>query len=321
MVSTTAILTLAVAFFGLVKASPINLGPDVEVELDKRQSKPTFFIKSKTITGTCLGTTSTPANGVPLYHIPCTDPNNKFNGAWEIAPGNNQGVKLAGTNFCLDAGSNPYNGGPAKLWTCLTVPQQTWYLTNDQHIAITNGNQCLSSNGQGCGNGGCAPGTSNCGNDQAQVWDVVPTSGGGGGGGGNPPSSGVGIHFNGDNSRCIRPGTRAAGDGAQLYMGNCLGANDPFASLQYYDIQRGSTKVKLTGSNLCLGVPPNVKNGDLARLYTCADTGNQRFYYTGPGDDHIALEGGSVCLDVKREDGNTLQFWQCSSNNQQKFTL
>lgn len=52
MVSTTAILTLAITFFGVVKASPINLGPDVEVELDKRQSKPTFFIKSKTITGT-----------------------------------------------------------------------------------------------------------------------------------------------------------------------------------------------------------------------------------------------------------------------------
>lgn len=57
----------------------------------------------------CLGTTSTPANGVPLYHIPCTDPNNKFNGAWEIAPGNNQGVKLSGTNFCLDAGSSEFH--------------------------------------------------------------------------------------------------------------------------------------------------------------------------------------------------------------------
>lgn len=52
MISTTSVLTLALAFFGAVaQASPV-LGPGVEIEMNKRQVQPTFFIKSRTITGT-----------------------------------------------------------------------------------------------------------------------------------------------------------------------------------------------------------------------------------------------------------------------------
>ncbi len=73
---------------------------------------------------------------------------------WDISGGDNVGVKLSGTNFCLDAGSSEYNAGnserradetkilcrcsfhtdpgnniAAKIWTCLAVPQQRWWFS------------------------------------------------------------------------------------------------------------------------------------------------------------------------------------------------
>ena len=52
----------------------------------------------------CLGvpTGTTPADGTALYNIPC---NSALTG-FEIAKGDNQVVRLTGTNFCLDAGSS-----------------------------------------------------------------------------------------------------------------------------------------------------------------------------------------------------------------------
>lgn len=52
----------------------------------------------------CLGvpTGTTPGDGTPLYNIPCASAATGF----EIAKGDNQVVRLTGTNFCLDAGSS-----------------------------------------------------------------------------------------------------------------------------------------------------------------------------------------------------------------------
>jgi hypothetical protein len=47
-------------------------------------------------------------------------------------------------NRCLDAGVNSTNGAPGKVYTCYSgASQQRWYLTGDNHIAVTGGNQCL----------------------------------------------------------------------------------------------------------------------------------------------------------------------------------
>jgi hypothetical protein len=43
----------------------------------------------------------------------------------------------------------------------------------------------------------------------------------------------------------------------------------------------------------------------------------QTWYYTDDPDNHIAITGGTQCLDLKREDGTTVQTWQCASNPQQ----
>ncbi|KAF8999270.1 ricin B lectin domain-containing protein [Cyathus striatus] len=53
-------------------------------------------------------------------------------------------VRLAGTNFCLDAGSSPANGVGMKIWQCYdNLPAQQWYYTGDNRISLENRGQCL----------------------------------------------------------------------------------------------------------------------------------------------------------------------------------
>ncbi|RDB27190.1 Endo-1,4-beta-xylanase A [Hypsizygus marmoreus] len=62
---------------------------------------------------------------------------------WVIGRANTK-VQLAGTNFCLDAGSTPGNGVGAKIWTCYdNLPAQAWYYTDDNRIALTDQGLCL----------------------------------------------------------------------------------------------------------------------------------------------------------------------------------
>jgi hypothetical protein len=83
---------------------------------------------------------------------------------WVIARGSTT-VKLAGTNFCFDAGSNPGNGVKAKIYTvshfhlvrpvglelmreCYAgLAAQTWYFTDDNRIAVQGKGQCLDLTG------------------------------------------------------------------------------------------------------------------------------------------------------------------------------
>ncbi|KAF9529141.1 G-X-X-X-Q-X-W domain-containing protein [Crepidotus variabilis] len=49
-------------------------------------------------------------------------------------------VRVAGTNFCLDAGSTPANAVGMKIWTCYdNLPAQQWFYTDDNRIALQNG--------------------------------------------------------------------------------------------------------------------------------------------------------------------------------------
>lgn len=92
-----------------------------------------------------VGATSTsqPGNDSPLTIGLCTTPNafNKF----DIVFGDQQGIKLTGTNFCLDAGLPPMTGGPAKLYTCLTG---TWSApARIFKRRLTSSGQCRNSDG------------------------------------------------------------------------------------------------------------------------------------------------------------------------------
>lgn len=54
--------------------------------------------------------------------------------------------QVAGTNFCVDAGVNPGNGSKLHLWQCYQgLPQQQWYWTNDNRIALTGQGECATT--------------------------------------------------------------------------------------------------------------------------------------------------------------------------------
>jgi len=51
-----------------------------------------------------------------------SDCNNSANQRWTLVKGSTS-VKLAGSNFCLDGGSNPGNGAQAKVYTVSHLAQ------------------------------------------------------------------------------------------------------------------------------------------------------------------------------------------------------
>jgi len=62
---------------------------------------------------------------------------------WWIFNGSTK-VRLAGTNFCLDAGTYPSNNTPMKIYTCYdNLKAQQWYYTNDKRIALEGQGFCL----------------------------------------------------------------------------------------------------------------------------------------------------------------------------------
>ncbi|KAF7440069.1 hypothetical protein PC9H_000412 [Pleurotus ostreatus] len=83
---------------------------------------------------------NTLANGTPVQIYDC---NGTGAQKWAISRGQTH-VRLAGTNFCLDAGSRPGNGVGMKIWTCFdNLPAQEWYYTGDNRIALFNKGLCL----------------------------------------------------------------------------------------------------------------------------------------------------------------------------------
>ncbi|WWC69835.1 uncharacterized protein I206_103778 [Kwoniella pini CBS 10737] len=150
---------IAVPLLALVNASPV----------EKR------FTSAKIVSGRdglCLGVTKAGV-GSPVVSVACSNANYLTN--WDINPGSGS-VILSGTGLALDAGSTPGNNGALKVWTSYPgLYQQTWYLTGDNRIAITGGNQCLDEGVNGIQTYQCTTGNTN------QVFNV--------GGGGPSPSS------------------------------------------------------------------------------------------------------------------------------------
>ncbi|KAF9446432.1 carbohydrate-binding module family 13 protein, partial [Macrolepiota fuliginosa MF-IS2] len=79
-------------------------------------------------------------DGTPVEIYDCNGTNAQN---WVIQPGTTR-VKVAGQNFCLDAGADPLDGTKMKIWTCYPdLPAQTWYYTDDKRIALKHQGQCL----------------------------------------------------------------------------------------------------------------------------------------------------------------------------------
>lgn len=80
-------------------------------------------------------------------------------------------IRVANTNFCLDAGSSPGNGIGMKIWTCYdNLPAQQFYRTDDLRFAVEGKGQCLDLT-DGSLNNGRQTQTWQCGNGNTnQVW-------------------------------------------------------------------------------------------------------------------------------------------------------
>ncbi|KAH6885084.1 carbohydrate-binding module family 13 protein [Coprinopsis sp. MPI-PUGE-AT-0042] len=81
------------------------------------------------------------ANGTAVQIFNCME-GSKFQN-WVINNGSTK-VQLAGTQFCLDAGSAPANGVGLKVWQCYdALPAQQWYFTTDNRIALEGQGLCV----------------------------------------------------------------------------------------------------------------------------------------------------------------------------------
>ncbi|CAD6585778.1 MAG: hypothetical protein TREMPRED_004236 [Tremellales sp. Tagirdzhanova-0007] len=115
--------------------------------------------------GKCLSLSVTapfPSNGAEVFTEPCSAAS-----LWDIDEGSGSILLAAHTGFALDAGSNPQNNGGLKVWQSYPgLFQQTWYLTGDNRIAITGGNQCLDEDATNVQIYQCTTGNTN------QVWYI-----------------------------------------------------------------------------------------------------------------------------------------------------
>ncbi|WWC59783.1 uncharacterized protein I303_102345 [Kwoniella dejecticola CBS 10117] len=101
-------------------------------------------------------------NGTPVVAVNCSQA-----ARWNINPGSGS-VILYGTNYALDAGLGTQNNEGVKLWTSYPgLFQQTWYLTNDNRIALSGGNQCLDEGLNGPQTYQCTTGNTN------QIWYIL----------------------------------------------------------------------------------------------------------------------------------------------------
>lgn len=277
---------------------------------------------------------------------------------WDITFGDNPSIQISGTNYCLDAGVGPHNNGPAKLYTCYPgASQQDWYYTNDNRIAITGGNQCLDLGPNGPQTYQCTPGNTN------QIWVAGPRTTAGvtttvaasttqqvtttaqpvttttttvaTTTQAAPVASGVYIHPKGDTTRCLTADSGYAAIGTNLVIVGCLGGVGSFASLQQFDIHRGSGAITLAGglgdvptSRLCMDAGDNGAAGNPGKIFTCyPGLFQQTFYFTDDG--RIAVQGGSTCLRVIDQDyitpnkplGTlaTTLFEQCTTGDNNEF--
>ncbi|WVF69501.1 hypothetical protein IAT40_004278 [Kwoniella sp. CBS 6097] len=113
------------------------------------------------------GEQATWTDGTAVTSVDCADA-----ARWDISPGSGS-VLLQWPNstvqYALDAGTGRDNNEGVKIWTSYpTLFQQTWYLTDDNRIAITGGDQCLDEGVNGPQTYQCTTGNTN------QVWAIVP---------------------------------------------------------------------------------------------------------------------------------------------------
>ncbi|WWD22620.1 hypothetical protein CI109_107113 [Kwoniella shandongensis] len=341
MLTTTTLIPL-LSFLALASASPLALtkrysGVKIQSYRDHKCLSP---ISDSTSDGTLVTT------------VDCANAK-----TWDINPGSGS-VILHGVGLALDAGTGADNNEIVKLWTSYpTLFQQTWYLTGDNRIAITGGNQCLDEGDNGPQTYQCTTGNTN------QIWNIIE-----GGGSGPVPSASVSpsasasasqssaapsstgvppgtvfkdpgygsrrIHPVGRNDLCVTVSSGSPATGQQVNVAYCVANDSPYAKAQLWNITQGQNDQGIalspaTSSSLCLDVGYNPGSGSRLFVEDCSRGSLQHWDYLG---DKVILHGRDLCLDLQKDSKPvrsqpidiiaSLQVWQCfPDNTQQIFTL
>ncbi|KAK1921148.1 ricin B lectin domain-containing protein [Papiliotrema laurentii] len=263
---------------------------------------------------------------------------------WTINPGSGSVLLGDGSSgLALDAGTNPADGGKLKVWTSYPgLYQQTWYLTDDNRIAITGGTQCLDDGGDGVGaqTWTCTTGNTN------QIWYVegtgpspsssssaapssTPSSTPSGAYSdipvnpnypGDPADGGRRIRVGGRNDLCLTVQNGYAGQGTNVAISSCFSNGDYFLDEQLWDLPQGTGQVKLhRHPDLCLDAGINPGDGSKGmKIWTCLDVPQQQWTFS----NGLLSTTNGQCLDVEKESGpsynkpyqslKSVQTWTCS---------
>jgi hypothetical protein len=172
------LFSTAFALLSLVSAAPLT----------PRQNKYWGDVGSNIVAGSwrnaehtkCLAVRGGPdvefADGLPVEIRECSFLSREQN--WLRGAGNSGQIRLANTNFCLDAGVGPKDGRRMKIWTCYEgLKQQNWYWTDDARIALTDQGLCLDNTNGSYKNGNRVQ-VWTCGDENPnQEWTAQPKSG------------------------------------------------------------------------------------------------------------------------------------------------
>ncbi|KAL1745739.1 ricin B lectin domain-containing protein [Schizophyllum fasciatum] len=256
----------------------------------------------------CLGAAGS-TNGALVDIFDCSTKSTSTP-AWTL-DADKKRFQLNGTQMCLDAGANIGDGVSMKIWHCYdNLPQQQWsYNFDDQHFLVGSGTECLDLHDGHLVDGAytqtwtCSSGNAN------QKWTTTTAR--------NsialPPTSNQGqeLHPNANTGKCLEVYGNIA-NGSPIEIADCDGTNS-----QYWVLSRGSTTVKLAGTNFCLDAGTDIANGAGMKLWQCYEgLAQQTWYYTDDG--RIAVQGSGQCLDLTRgilDDGNVMQSWACTDGN------
>ncbi|RSH84048.1 hypothetical protein EHS25_005293 [Saitozyma podzolica] len=245
------------------------------------------------------------ADGTAVVSIPCSQAT-----TWDINPGSGSVLVSGHNGFALDAGTNPTNNGPLKIWTSYPgLMQQTWYYTGDDRIAITGGTQCLDEGPNGIQTYQCTTGNTNQTRahyhlelrllpnrdldqflflrfvDSFGVTPNIPT----GKVYPDPPvGGGQRLHPYGRDDLCLSALGGAPQVGSEVEITYCFDNNDPNSKAQLWDVPaKGATgPVRIINTDLCLDAGNNPGNGSGLKVWTCYDGLIQQTWKRGAGNSN-----------------------------------
>ncbi|KAK4688940.1 hypothetical protein P7C73_g1169, partial [Tremellales sp. Uapishka_1] len=255
---------------------------------------------------------------------------------WDISPGSGS-VIVSGTSLALDAGVDPHDFVSAKLWTSYPgLTQQTWYLTADNRIAITGGNQCLDEGDDGPQTYQCTTGNTN------QIWYVYDgdTNNGSGGKGGSGPSGnndppagaiypdvagqGRRIHPYNRADLCVTVMGATIVQASSVEITYCFANDDPNVQYQLWDLTpefSGEIALSATTANgqYCLIGRTDPSDGDPISLDPCGTPYvllNWTFESSG---QLMIVDSNNQCLDVQLNSSPGNQSPYSSAQNLQSY--